>query len=232
MTVGQAVIAPNKIYRTARAIGLIALAGTAVVGLLHTKAGKPLLAKMGGCPAGFATRDDMDHVRKYAATLTPPTGGQAPARPALGFVLDATTEDEFAAWTKKNKLNCEDNSRLGQVTCTGVPSPVVGEPDASPIDDLTVEFNPAHKIVNILILRHGLVSSGAVSMFDARVAQLEKELGRAPNRLVPTGPAYFDEAPMTSAVVEFKYKDYQCEISATTMMDKTVTMREHYYSTL
>jgi hypothetical protein len=63
MDVGQAAIAPNRIFRAARAIALIALAATAIIGILHTKAARPLLQRLGGCPAGYVTQQDVDNVR-------------------------------------------------------------------------------------------------------------------------------------------------------------------------
>jgi hypothetical protein len=228
----QAAIAPNKIYRAARAIVLVALAATVITGLLHTKVAKPLLMKLGGCPAGFANREDVDKIRKYGATFSSSPEAMAPAKPALGFVLDSTTEDDFGAWVKKNNLKCEENARLGQMTCTGVPSALVGEPESASIDDLTVAFSPAHKVVNILVLRHNLKSEPSVTMFETRVASLEKALGPSSIKRMPDSPTYFSQEALTTANVEYKYKDYGVEVSATTMMDMTVTFREHYYSTL
>lgn len=231
MELGHPAIAPNKIYRAARAIALIALAATVIVGLLHTKLGKPLLAKMGGCPAGFATRDDMDKMRKYAVTMAPVGSESAPARPALGFTLDTTTEDDLHAWAKKNNVSCKDNDRLGHITCENVASALIGDTSGVPVQELTIEFDPAHRAVNILALRHGLSSMDAVRVFEARLAALEKELGPAPGKHTPTGPDYFNLELLQSATANYNFKDYQSELAGVTMMDRTVTLREHYFST-
>jgi hypothetical protein len=231
MQVGQAAIAPNKIYRAARAIVLVALAGTAVVGLLHAKAGRPLLAKLGGCPVQHANRDNMDALRKYAVAQSP-SDGTAPARPALGFKLDQTTEDEIRSWSKTNKIDCEENSSRGTFVCKNVPGLALGDPDMLPVEELTMAFSPAGKLVNLLAMREALTSAKASQVFTARKARLEKEIGAPSHSGGKSDPAYFDEDILRTAIVDYKYRDYEATVSATTMLDRTVAVREHYLSTL
>lgn len=236
MNVGQAAsVAPNnKIVRAVRVVLLVALAATGIIGLLHTKVGKPLLMKMGGCPAGFATRDEMEDIRKYAvANTTSAAAGEASVRPALGFVLDTTTEDEAKAWAAKNKVTCETNDQLGQIICDNVPASAVGQTATLPaIEQLTLAFNRDKKVVNILALRHGLSSQDAYAVYMSRVNALQKDLGAPVTQRAPTGSDYFDKEILISSSAEYRFKNYESEVSATTMVDKTVTVREHYLSTL
>jgi hypothetical protein len=233
MQVGQAVSAPRtKFFRTARAVVLTALAATAVIGLLHAKAGRPLLAKLGGCPVQHANRDNMDAIRKYAVAQSPPVDGTAPARPALGFKLDQTTEDDVRAWAKTNKVTCEENSTRGSFVCRNVPGSALGDPDVLPVEELTMAFSPAGKLVNLLAMRESLSSIKASQVFVARAARLEKEIGAPSHAGGKSDPAFFDEDVLRTAVVDYKYRDYEAMVSATTMFDRTVAVREHYLSTL
>ncbi len=233
MQVGQAVVvAPNKIYRAARAIVLIALAATAIVGLLHAKAGRSVLAKLGGCPVQHANRDNMDAIRKYAVAQSPPADGTAPARPALGFKLDQTTEDEVRTWAKTNKVACEENATRGTFVCKNVPGSALGDPDVLPVEELTMAFSPAGKLVNLLAMREALSSAKASQVFVARKERLEKALGAPSHSGDRSDPAYFDEDILRTAVVDYRYRDYEATVSATTMFDRTVAVREHYLSTL
>jgi hypothetical protein len=231
MQVGQAVIAPNKIIRAARAIAVIALAATALIGLLHMKSAQPLLAKLGGCPVQHATRENMDAIRKYAVEKDHGEG-TAPARPALGFKLDQTTEDELRTWAKTNKVTCEENSTRGTFVCKNVPGSALGDPDVIPVEELTLAFSPQGKLVNILAMREALTSARASQVFVARKERLEKDLGAPAHAGGKSDPAYFDEDVLRTAVVDYKYRDYECMVSATTMFDRTVAVREHYLSTL
>jgi hypothetical protein len=234
MQVGQAVLAPKKnmVFRAARAILLIALAGTAVIGLLHAKAAQPLLAKLGGCPVQHANRDNMDAIRKYAIAQSPPADGTAPARPALGFKLDQTTEDEVRTWAKANKVACEENSTRGSFVCKNVPGSALGDPDVLPVEELTMAFSPAGKLVNLLAMREALTSTKASQVFVERTGRLAKEIGAPSHAGGKSDPAFFDEDILRTAIVDYKYRDYEATVSATTMLDRTVAVREHYLSTL
>lgn len=232
MQIGQVVIDPNKIYRAARAITLIALAATAIIGVLHTKLGRPLLAKLGGCPVQSANQDDLERIRHIAVAQNVTDTGTAPARPALGFKLDATTDDEVHAWAKKNELACDDDTTKGQIICKNVPAKFLGDDEAEPVEELTLAFSAKHVLVNLLALRHDLDSTRASKLFLERRARLAKEIGPPSHSAGETTPEFFDQDILRTAVVDYRYKDYEADLSATTMFDRKITVREHYFSAL
>src|ERR1700709_1773111 len=79
---------------------------TAFVGFLHTKAGRPLLARLGvGCPVK-ASPEDVEAARLKSARALRGVETAA-SRPALGFALDSMTLADVKAWVAKNDLNCD-----------------------------------------------------------------------------------------------------------------------------
>src|SRR4029079_7324212 len=67
-------------------VGGAALCGTALIGLLHLPAARPLLAWLGACPVR-ATPIATERARARALVRLRGTVA-APTRPALGFTLD------------------------------------------------------------------------------------------------------------------------------------------------
>jgi hypothetical protein len=232
MQIGHVIIDPNKIYRAARAITLIALAATAVIGVLHTKLGRPLLAKLGGCPVQSATQDDLERIRHIAVAQNVTDNALAPARVALGFKLDVTTDDEVHAWASKNSVSCDDDTAKGQIICKDVPGKFLGDDQVEPVEELTFAFSAKHQLVNLLALRHGLDSTRASKVFLERRGRLEKEIGPPSHSAGETSPEFFDQDILRTAIVDYRYKDYEAEVSATTMFDRKITVREHYFSAL
>jgi hypothetical protein len=81
------------------ALAVVTLGG----GLLHTKLGRPLLARLGvSCPVK-ASPEDTEQARLKAARAQ--RGSEAAlSRPALGFALDATVIADVKAWADKKQV--------------------------------------------------------------------------------------------------------------------------------
>jgi len=111
----------RRVKKVATSIALVAIASIGVMGFLHTKMGKPLLMKLGGCPVGNLSATDMEEVRAKAfvaaqpATETPP-----PAMFALGFELDKATLKDVVAWAGSHNVTCDDSHEGSVLVCSNV----------------------------------------------------------------------------------------------------------------
>ena len=112
------------------------LVATGLVGLAHAPFARSFLMSLGGCPVAGArmTPEVAEHARQMALGVERPRVDEqsseisvsAPARPALGFALDATTLQEVRAWARRESADCED-TRPGLVTCSSVRPEALGD---------------------------------------------------------------------------------------------------------
>src|SRR6188768_2973604 len=89
---------------------------TVFVGFLHTKAGRPLLARIGvGCPVK-ASPEAIERARDHSARAT--RGVEvAASRPALGFTLEKMTLTDVKRWAEAKRVSCDD-VRDGLLRCS------------------------------------------------------------------------------------------------------------------
>jgi hypothetical protein len=110
----------------------------ALTGLAHTSYGLRTIAWVtgsDGCPFGHdkqkpaLTAAAAEDLRVQAITTAARSTEPAPARPALGFVLDSQHRADILAWTQAHSILCKtDRSGAGmrcdQVDGTSLPSPI------------------------------------------------------------------------------------------------------------
>ena len=207
------------------------LAGlTLFVGFLHTKAGRPLLVRLGvGCPVK-ASPEDVEAARRKSARALRGVETAA-SRPALGFALDSMTLSDVKAWAAKNDLNCAE-LRTGLMRCSDVPVTAFGDQEkGANVDQLDFGFAPAtQQLVNISAWRHGMSGNAAAAQMGSTVSAMQKQLG-APTREAGDRTAnYLASGPMHTAIVEYRFKDYIADVSATNVPGRGLLLREHYMS--
>lgn len=207
---------------------LVAL--TVFVGFLHTKAGRPLLARLGvGCPVK-ASPEAVEAARNGVARKL--RGVEAAAsRPALGFALDSMTLSDVKAWADKKNVSC-DEVRTGLLRCTNVPLAALGNGSAGPaINTLDFGFKIADEhLVNISAWRSGLTGDVAAAQMSAVIASMKEQLGAPQEEAGSPTAGYLASGPMHTAIVSYRFKDYIADVSATNIPGRGLTMREHYMS--
>ena len=206
-----------------------ALAGlTLLIGFLHTKAGRPLLARLGvGCPMK-ASPEAVEAARLGSARTQRGTEAAA-SRPALGFALDSMTLRDVKAWAEQKHVPC-DELRVGLMRCTDVPAVAVGSSGPA-IHQLDFGFAPAtERLVNVSAWRNGMTGAVAAAQLTAVVDKMREQLG-APTREAGSRTAgYLASGAMHTATVEYRFKDYIADVSATNIPGHGLLMREHYMS--
>jgi hypothetical protein len=203
-----------------------------VMGLLHTKLGAPVLAKLGvGCPVRAGTPEEVDRARMFGAALY---AGKpdAPARPALGFVFEQTTIADVEAWAEKNGISCEKAGGTETIrSCGQVPAQAVGQPEwAGPIESVAFAFRANRTLSTVTTMRRKL----PVARANAITAELAKGLNAALGAPAATGgennPAHFAKGPMQAYQEEWTFGNYGATLSEVRLGDSGVLVREHYIS--
>lgn len=216
------------------ALGLFAVGvlGTAFMGLLHTKAGRPLLAKLGmGCPVNKVTPAQAEGLRQRG--LAGLRGSlSAPARPALGLELDSMTDAEVARWAARARLDCKVvHKGFILLQCTKVPASVVGEGTADDrIDQLTFAFSPEKRLVSVQTFRRGLGGEAAARILRQISETLTPRLGAATDQVGDATAAYLTHGPMQTVVRRYRYTDYVASITATNLPWSGIALSEQYMS--
>jgi hypothetical protein len=216
--------------------GGLALA-TAAIGALHTPWGRPLLARLGGCPAMRVTGKEVDalRLRGLAAQLRP--GAPAPARPALGFALDHDTPAAVRAWAAAAGVRCADKRRgLLAVHCANVPrSALPGAAGAvvaaagppATIEDLAFTFDPSSRLISVDAFTRRLAAGTATAGYASSSARLLGTLG------VPTDQVGDDSAAALglfgAARRRYRFSDYVAIVSLS-RLSSGLALREQYLS--
>jgi hypothetical protein len=214
--------------RIAAGLGLATLA----IGALHLPFARPLLMRVGGCPLAGAkmTPAEMD-VARHIAVTGGRGAGEAPARPALVFTLDATTLVDVHSWAARAHVACDD-VRPGLVKCAHVPPGAVGRANVEgPIDELTLAFGARGRLENVTTFRTDLRPGAAARAAEDVVSSLTADLGPpaksagdfALDRLAQSGAA-------SLATRAYRYRDYVAEVTAIHLPSSGLSLREHYMS--
>jgi len=208
--------------------GLVVL--TLLVGLLHTPLGRPLLARLGvGCPVQ-ASPEDTERARLASARATRGTEA-SPAQPALGFALDQMTSEDVQAWADRNHVECSEQRSGTLLNCKGVPESALGGRGGGSVDELQLMFSPNSKrLVNIATTQYGLKADEALAQMSSVVRGLQGQLGKPTRELGQRTATYLESAPYKTALVRYRFKDYQADVTATNLPGKGTMLREHYMS--
>jgi hypothetical protein len=212
----------------------------AVIGLLHTSVGRPiltrslvpLLAKLGvACPITKATPQQIDHARTIpaAAYLGKP---KAPARPAFGFTFEKTTLADMQAWAQQNHIDCDKlNGNETLRACKNVPASALGEPASFPAaEEVDFEFRAARTLAVVSVLRRGLSVQQANAMAAAASTKLRQTLGAPQKTAGDNSAAHFAKGPLQAYQEEYEFGDYGATLTETRLGNTGLLLREHYFS--
>ena len=223
-------MARAKLIRVSVYVASTLAALTLLVGLLHTSLGRPLLARLGvGCPVQ-ASPEDVERARRDSARAT--RGSEpSPAQPALGFVLDEMTMADAQAWAEREQVSCEEQRGSTILMCSHVRAAALGGSGGETTDELVLAFSPKTKrLVNIATTEYGLDGTAAASRMARIVSNLEEKLGKPTREAGERSASYLAEAPMRTALVRYRFSDYQADVTATNLPGKGLMLREHYMS--
>ena len=209
-----------------------ALVGTAFMGLLHTKAGRPLMAKLGmGCPVNKVTPAQAEAMRQRG--LAGLRGvGMAPARPALGLDLDRMTDADVAVWAADQGLDCKSlHKGFVLLQCANVPASAVGEgPSTDKIEQATFAFSPEKKLISVQLFRRGLSGEAAAQILGRIRATLSPRLGAPTDQTGDETAAFLTSGPMKTVVRRYRYSDYVASITASNLPWSGIALSEQYMS--
>ena len=208
----------------------LGLGATLAIGLLHLPVAAPLLSAISPsavCPLTRGTAAQIDRAHDLgAANLRGASAMTAPARPALGFRLDAPVD--LASWAKTHRVTCAsvgENATLQR--CVDVLAD-----DGSTIDEVTFETRATGELVNVQTMRRGLSPETAAALATRLEDRAARELG-APTKLGGEATAaHFARGKLATYIAEHAFHDYRATISATSFGERGTMVREQYLSVL
>ncbi len=204
--------------------GATTIAAVAFMGFLHTPKGRPLLAKMGGCPIKFASAAELE---KAQADAMQAEKGTTPskARFALGFELRKTKLADVEAWAKSRGVSCTEK-RDGFLICSEVPAAALPTTFvSSKAMEVTFLFRLSDKtLTNVSAWHNDLRPDAAGREVSATFRGVTNVEGAATE--LNGSPETFDhEGAMATAT--YKYSDYAAELTALQLGGR-VTLRQSY----
>ena len=208
----------------------VLLAATAAMGWLHTPAARPWLKRLGlPCPAGSATEAQVTEIRELGLAQTRGTTA-APARPALGMLLDRWTESDANAWAVKQGAACELIVRGYRfLRCRNLAAAAVGE-EGAPVSELWLSFGPKGTLVAVDVYRRGLDGPTAAAAFHHAADRLRAQLGVPTVAFGDASPEVMTASALQTARVQYRYTDYLATVTAANLQYAGLAVREQYVS--
>jgi hypothetical protein len=219
--------------KRAKKVVLGTLAATTVlvgaVGALHLPFARPLLMRLGGCPADRVSPLAI-HAARHEAITAARGPIAAPARPALGFALDEATIDDVRAWSSRAGVTCDEKREGTFVRCRDVAAASLpGTWPHGTLAEVTFGLSPkTKKVIAVATLRSGLSDSDGVQTISGTSRELEAKLG-APTKSAGDASA-LASAGYHTATLSYAYSDYLASVTATKMPERGVLVREEYLS--
>ena len=166
----------------------------------------------GTCPFGY------DKPRVARARVHTGSENLAPARPALGFTLAATTRDDLMTWAKQHHITCESRHGKAALECFDVPGDLIAE-HGSHLGGTTIwfELDEQQAVETIKIVRRTDAATNVASAFSATEAALRARMGAPTTERGSADPADLSRGAFRQAMVEHTYADYRAQIRATNM---------------
>jgi hypothetical protein len=218
-----------QLIRAAAYVASVLAVLTLFVGAMHTKAARPLLARLGvKCPVQGSSAE-VEAARREGARAQ--CGLEAAtSRPALGFALDTMTLTDVKAWAEKQQVSCEEVRKHSFLRCANVPESVLGGTGPA-IAELDFGFAPSsEQLVNLSAWRSGMTGAAAAAQMNAVARSLKQQLGAPTHESGARSAGYLASGPMRTAVVQYRFSDYIADLSATNIPGRGLMLREHYMS--
>lgn len=208
----------------------LALAGVALVGAMHTKAGRAMLG-LGGCPfEKQASPEEVEAFRKKSLASLRSASGKAPSRPALGFVLGTSARSEVVAWAKSTGLACSEELGGAALRCEGR----AARGDGAAVSDAYFRFAPEGTLVAADLVHEG--TSPAAGLRSARriASEVGTKLGATPRVVGEDSEGALAAGRSSRVGFELRFEDYAVDVSATNLAapdvekDHEIVVREQY----
>ncbi len=229
---------PSRISRLSRSAVASAfalgLALFAVVGVAHTRPGRPLLAIMGccmrggpmaakkggKCPLGYDLKGDPAEKeaarRQFAATHA--GRGRAEERPSLGFELDKTTRGDIARWAMAHDIHCVVPRAGSDLDCSDVPADAL--PDGQPgiaFHSLWFTFGSGDTLTSAVGVRRDSRVEEISSTFGRVTEEVTRAAGAPTRVLGDPSPESLSSGALYQASAEYRFRNYFAVARATNM---------------
>jgi hypothetical protein len=214
---------------TLRWLVVAGLAFTALMGLAHTKAGRPLLVRMmplmklaglvgARCPLGYDVAMTPQQKEDARAWFAVDHRGSlvAAERPALGFALDHTTSADVLAWAKERGVQCIRPKTGYDLDCSNVPAAALpggagaagGDVASVPLSSLWLTFGEGDRLISLIAMRRDPAVGPIATTFGA----VNDELARLGSPAAATSgeptSAYLSLGLLRQASAEYRFQNY------------------------
>lgn len=202
-----------------------------LVGAMHLKAARPVLAMLGvPCPVDNTTAEQVSALR--ASGLAQLRASQpAPARPLPGrFLLDSTTADEAARWARENGVACDAVTHgYHYLRCRGVDASKLGLA-GPPVSELWLSFGPGGHLIGVDVYRRGMSASDTTAAWTGAADALRHALGTPTATMGDASPEVLSRSPLQTARLQYRFADYLATVTASNLPYAGLTVREQYMS--
>jgi hypothetical protein len=193
---------------------------------------RSILGRAGGCPFGGGKLTAAQaEIARHVAAGAAGGSGTAPARPALGFLLDKTTLAEARSWAARSDVHCEE-PRAGFLRCTDVSPEALSLPvEEGPVGELALEFGASGRLVNAETFRSHLSAEVGARAAGSISAALAKTLGPPARSTGGFDASHLAQPSAQSiATVSYRFGDYLADVMAMHTLRSGVAVREQYMS--
>jgi len=201
---------------------LTATAFVALVGFLHTPAGRPVLAFMAGsaCPLGMSrgtlAPEKRESLRRQSLAARPHLQTMSPSRTALGVELGATDRTAITTWAKEHGVSCKTESQGAGLACDGVSQDLVAS-EGTERGSVYFRFDPSGRVVGVLRMVRVPGAARAAALAADEQRKLRTSLGEPLRATGSPDATYLAAGKLRQARVEHRFTDYAASSAVTNM---------------
>ena len=234
----------RQLARVLGGLGGFVVVATALIGLAHTKVGRPLRpllvliervvpASTARCPLGYdvkATPEAREVGRRqFARAHAGPRA--AGARPALGFSLDVTSRSDVQVWAAAHSIRCTPPRAGADLECTNVPaSALPAEFGGVGLQSLWLNFGVGDRLVAVRAIGNAPDVAPVSDAFVALTATMRRRVGQPAKEQGEATAASLAAGALKQASAEYRFKDYYAIARATNLGPKGFALTEEYRS--
>ncbi len=213
----------SRIVKYTLRTGAVLAGATALIGVLHLPAARPLLGLLTGksCPFGMESNASAaERERGWQKAVTPASDAPlARSRPAFVFDFKTSKKADVLAWASAHHTVCREEAKGLILRCENPQGDSI-VPVPAGVTTLAVSFRirPDDRLEAIQFNASTPSVDAAVQFGQAQVEVLTHATGEAATRSTGTwSGAFLSQGSLAQARTEFHLRDYVAKVVATNM---------------
>jgi hypothetical protein len=156
--------------------------------------------------------------------------GVVAARPALGFILDVTTQDDVKAWASTHGVSCVSPKAGPDLECSSIPDELLPEAErGAGLSSLWLNFGARRTLTSVVAVRNASNAEVISHAFSALKADVTREAGPPTSSAGEGTASELSSGLLVESSVEYRFQNYYA-LAHVANMGRAFVLTEEYRS--